>query len=119
MYSLLLWFINGAALWVTAQTIKGIHINGFLTAMLAALVLAAANHILLPILTILTLPITVLTLGIFWLVLYGGMLKLSAAIIPGFAVDGWLPAIIGAIFLAVVQGVFRFGFMAIVGPWKN
>lgn len=115
IYSLILWFINGAALWVTARTIKGIHISGFGTALLAALVLATANHFLLPLLTILTLPITVLTLGVFWLVLYGGMLKLAAAIIPGFAVDGWLPAIIGAIFLAIVQGVFRFGFRAIAG----
>ena len=107
---LITWLLNAAALMFTANMIKGIHISGFIVALLAALVLAVANTILLPVLTILTLPLTLVTLGIFWFVLYGAMLKLAAALIPGFSIDGWFPAIVGALLLTVVQAVFHYAF---------
>lgn len=107
---LITWLLNAAALMFTANMIKGIHISGFFVALLAALVLAAANSILLPILTVLTLPITIVTLGIFWFVLYGAMLKLAAALIPGFSIDGWFPAIVGALLLTIVQAIFHYVF---------
>ncbi|WP_218110251.1 phage holin family protein [Oligoflexus tunisiensis] len=107
IHSLIIWLLNAAALMVTANVIKGMHVNGFTSALLAALVLAVANHFLLPILTFLTLPLTVVTLGIFWFVLYGAMLKISAALIPGFTINGWLPAIIGSIVLTIIQWLFR------------
>jgi putative membrane protein len=110
IHSLIIWLLNAAALMVTSHVIKGMQINGFVSALLAALVLAVANHFLLPILTILTLPLTVVTLGIFWFILYGAMLKISAAVIPGFTINGWLPAIIGAIVLTIIQWVFRAAF---------
>ncbi|MCX6128752.1 MAG: phage holin family protein [Proteobacteria bacterium] len=109
---LVTWILNAIALMFTANIIRGIHISGFFVALMAALVLSAANTILLPILTVLTLPLTVVTLGIFWFFLYGAMLKLSAALIPGFSIDGWLPAIFGALLLALVQGIFHFAFKA-------
>lgn len=107
IHSLIIWLLNAAALMVTSHVIKGMQVNGFVSALLAALVVAVANHFLLPILTILTLPLTVVTLGIFWFILYGAMLKISAAVIPGFTINGWLPAIIGAIVLTMIQWVFR------------
>jgi putative membrane protein len=110
IHSLIIWLLNAAALMVTANVIKGMQVNGFMTALLAALVLAVANHFLLPILTFLTLPLTVVTLGIFWFVLYGAMLKISAAVIPGFTINGWLPAIIGSIVLTIIQWLFRAAF---------
>jgi putative membrane protein len=110
IHSLIIWLLNAAALMVTSHVIKGMQVNGFVSALLAALVLAVANHFLLPILTILTLPLTVVTLGIFWFILYGAMLKISAAVIPGFTINGWLPAIIGAIVLTIIQWVFRAAF---------
>ena len=110
LYSLFLWLIHAAALSVTANSIKGIHLSGFGAALAASVVLTVANHFLLPVLTILTLPLTVVTLGFFWLLLYGAMLKLAAAVIPGFIITGWFPAMIGAVFLAVVHGLFRFVF---------
>lgn len=110
IHSLIIWLLNAAALMVTSHVIKGMQVNGFVSALLAALVLAVANHFLLPILTILTLPLTVVTLGIFWFVLYGAMLKISAAVIPGFTINGWLPAIIGSIVLTIIQWVFRAAF---------
>ncbi|HET9235829.1 MAG TPA: phage holin family protein [Oligoflexus sp.] len=110
IHSLIIWLLNAAALMVTSHVIKGMQVNGFVSALLAALVLAVANHFLLPILTILTLPLTVVTLGIFWFILYGAMLKISAAVIPGFTINGWLPAIIGSIVLTIIQWVFRAAF---------
>lgn len=107
LHSLIVWLLNAAALMVTSNVIKGMYISGFGSALLAALVVAVANHFLLPILTILTLPLTVVTLGIFWFVLYGAMLKLSAALIPGFTIAGWFPAIVGALVLTVIQWLFR------------
>ncbi len=110
VHSLIIWLLNAAALMVTANVIKGMQVNGFVSALLASLVLAVANHFLLPILTFLTLPLTVVTLGIFWFVLYGAMLKISAAVIPGFTINGWLPAIIGSIVLTIIQWLFRTAF---------
>lgn len=110
VHSLIIWLLNAAALMVTANVIKGMQVNGFVSALLASLVIAVANHFLLPILTFLTLPLTVVTLGIFWFILYGAMLKLSAAVIPGFTINGWLPAIIGSIVLTVIQWLFRTAF---------
>jgi putative membrane protein len=110
IHSLIIWLLNAAALMVTSHVIKGMQVNGFVSALLAALVLAMANHFLLPVLTILTLPLTVVSLGIFWFILYGAMLKISAALIPGFTINGWLPAIIGSIVLTVIQWIFRAAF---------
>ncbi len=110
IHSLIIWLLNSAALMVTANVIKGMHIKGFVSALLAALVLAVANHLLLPVLTILTLPLTIVTLGLFWFVLYGAMLKISAAVIPGFAIQGWLPAIVGSVVLTIIQWLFRAAF---------
>ncbi len=113
VHSLIIWLLNAAALMVTANVIKGMQVNGFVSALLASLVLAVANHFLLPILTFLTLPLTVVTLGIFWFVLYGAMLKISAAVIPGFTINGWMPAIVGSIVLTVIQWLFRTAFKTI------
>jgi putative membrane protein len=110
IHSLIIWLLNSAALMVTANVIKGMEVKGFVSALLAALVLAVANHFLLPILTFLTLPLTIVTLGIFWFVLYGAMLKIAAAVIPGFTINGWLPAIIGSIVLTLIQWLFRAAF---------
>ncbi len=110
IHTLITWMLNAVALLVTANIIPGMILKGFGAALAASLILALANVLLLPILRILTWPITVLTLGIFWLILNGAMLKLTAVLVPGFKIVGWLPAIIGAIFLTIIQAVFRFAF---------
>ncbi len=110
IHALVTWLLNACALMVTSHLIPGMEIRSFGVAFLAALVLAVVNTLVLPLLTVLTLPLTVLTLGIFWLFLNGAMLKLAAAMIDGFAVKGWLAAVVGAIVLTVIQGLFRFVF---------
>jgi len=86
----------------------GIETKGFFAALIAAVVIAAANVVLWPILFFLTLPINVLTLGLFTFVINGMILKFTAAILPGFSVDSWMSAIFGAIVLSFVQMVLRY-----------
>lgn len=105
--AVIVWILNAFAIMLTANLLPGMAIDGFITAMLAALVLAIAHTLLFPLLVLLTLPITILSFGLFLLVLYGAMLKITASMIDGFQVDGWLPAIFGAIILSLVQTLFR------------
>ena len=110
LQALVTWLLNASALMVTSHLIPGMRIQGFSTALVAALVLAVVNTLVLPLLTLLTFPLTLLTLGVFWLFLNGAMLKLTASIIQGFAVNGWLAAVVGAIVLTLIQAIFRMVF---------
>ena len=105
MRLLLLWILNAIALLAVTYLLPSIQISGFGTALLAALVLGFINTLVRPILAILTLPITVLTLGIFYLVLNGLLFWLASALLPGFRVDGFVPAMVGAILYGVITWV--------------
>ena len=105
MRLLLLWILNAIALLAVTYLLPSIQISGFGTALLAALVLGFINTLVRPILAILTLPITVLTLGIFYLVLNGLLFWLASALLPGFQVQGFIPAMIGAILYSVITWV--------------
>ena len=105
MRLLLLWILNALALLAVTYLLPSIQISGFGTALLAALVLGFINTLVRPVLAILTLPITVLTLGIFYLVLNGLLFWLASALLPGFQVQGFIPAMIGAILYAVITWV--------------
>ncbi|MFQ5679549.1 MAG: phage holin family protein [Gemmatimonadota bacterium] len=96
------WLINAAALYLTARLVPGILIQGAGALLVAALVIGFINAVVRPILLILTLPITVLTLGLFYLVLNGLLLYLAAALTPGFALAGFGTAVIGALVLSVI-----------------
>jgi putative membrane protein len=85
-------------------------VDGCLTALLAGLVLGVVNALLKPLLVVLTLPITVLTLGLFLLVINALLLWLAAAIVPGFRVRGFGPALLGALLLSI----FSFGLTLVV-----
>jgi len=105
MRLLLLWILNAIALLAVTYLLPSIQISGFGTALLAALVLGFINTLVRPVLAILTLPITVLTLGIFYLVLNGLLFWLASALLPGFQVQGFVPAMIGAILYGVITWV--------------
>lgn len=107
MHLLIVWFLNAVALLLTAYLVPGFRIGNFGTALVAALVVGLANAGLWPVLILLTLPINILTLGLFTFVVSATILKLAAALVRDFAIDGWLPAIFGAVVLAVVQAVVR------------
>lgn len=100
---LLNWLVNALALYLMARLMPGIEIRGFGTAMIATIVLALADWTLGSVLRFVALPITFLTLGLFSWVIKGLMLKVTSMFTPGFRVDGCLPAILGALVLAIVS----------------
>jgi putative membrane protein len=106
MNFLIHWVIVAAALLVVPYIVPGFQIGGFGTALVAAAVLGAVNLLIKPILTLITLPINVLTLGLFSLVINALMLKLAAGLVPGFAIQGFWPALVGGIVLALVNMAF-------------
>lgn len=104
---LLRWLASAAALIIVSQIVPGISVSGFAAALWAALVIGLVNATLGTLLKILTFPLTVLTLGIFWFVINALMLELASAFVPGFHVAGFIPAFLGAIVLALVNLVMR------------
>ena len=91
--------LSALALLLTAAVVPGIHASGFVAALVAALALALVNGFLRPILVLLTLPITVVTLGLFLLVINAGMLLLVGNVVTGFSVHGWAAALVGSLVL--------------------
>ena len=100
---LLHWFVTGVALGVAAWILPGIHVASPIALVVAALVLGFVNAVIRPVLVIVTLPITLLTLGLFYLVVNGAAFGLAAAIVPGFTVDSLLWAILGALVVGLVS----------------
>lgn len=103
MKLILRWLINAAALMVIAYYLPGIVVSGFYAALIAALVLGLVNALIRPILVVLTLPINILTLGLFTLVINALMFWFAASIVKGFYVAGFMPAFWGALIMAVVS----------------
>jgi len=97
------WLVIAAALWVTAYILPGVNVGSWQTLAIAALVLGLINAVIRPILTILTLPITVLTLGLFYLVVNGFTFLLASRIVPGFEVASFWWAVLGALIVSVVS----------------
>jgi putative membrane protein len=102
-FFLLHWLVSGVAVLATSKLIPGFKVSGFLSACLAALGIGLANAILWPILFFLTLPINILTLGLFTFIVNGAVLKIAAAVLPGFEIKSWLSAIFGSIVLSIVS----------------
>jgi putative membrane protein len=108
MLNLLLdWILSAVAIFLVAYVVPGFEISGFAAALLAALVVGLVNATLGLVLKILTFPLTIVTLGIFWIVINALMLMLAASFVPGFSIQGFLPAFIGAIVLSLVNLVLR------------
>lgn len=105
--ALLHWIVSALALLATAYMVPGFKVSGFVAALIAAVVVGIGNAILWPLLAFLTLPLTILTFGLFLFVVNGIVIKICAAIVPGFEVTTWTAAIIGAIVLTIFSAVFR------------
>ncbi len=111
IYLILHWIVSALALGITAFLTPGFRVRGFFTAMIATLLLAAANYFIRPFLIFLALPITVITLGAFIFVIDAIILRLCAAVLSGFEITGWIWAIMGAIILSVTSGMLHFLFI--------
>ena len=103
---LLHWLVTAIALGAAAYIVPGIHITSGPVLIIAALVLGFVNAIVRPVLVVLTLPLTVLTLGIFYFIVNGAAFGLAAALVPGFTVASLGSAILGAVVVALVSWVF-------------
>ena len=97
------WFVTAIALGVASWVVPGIHVTSWPALLVAALVLGFVNAVIRPVLVIVTLPITVLTLGLFYLVINGLAFALAAAIVPGFEVDSLLRAMLGALVVGLIS----------------
>ena len=102
---LLVWILNAVALLVVAYILPGITVASFGSALIAALVLGLLNAVVKPLLILLTLPLTIVTLGLFLLVLNALVFWFAGSILKGFQVDGFWWAVIGAIVYSIVSGL--------------
>ncbi len=91
------------ALFVAAHLVEGIHVDDIYTAGIVAVLLGALNIIVRPILVVLTLPITILTLGLFLLVLNAALFWFVGSFVDGFDVEGFLPALLGSIIVSLLS----------------
>jgi putative membrane protein len=105
MNLLLSWLINALALIGISYLMPSVSVSNFVTALIVALVLGLLNTLIRPILLILTLPITLLTLGLFALVINGLMFWLAAQFVTGFQVAGFLAAFIAALLYSVITTI--------------
>ena len=96
------WLVNAAALYVAVALVPGIEATGARAILIAAVVIGLINATLKPIAVLLTLPLTVITLGLFYLCVNGAMLYLTAALTPGFRLAGFGSAVLGAIIVSIV-----------------
>src|SRR5512140_3588052 len=104
MGSLLLrWLVNSLALYIVTLVVDGIRYDTLVTLVIAALVLGLLNAVVKPILFWLTLPLTIVTLGIFLIVLNAIMLQITALLVPGFTISTFFAAFIGAIILGILS----------------
>lgn len=103
MVSLLLrWVLSALALLAVAYLYPGVRVESFLAAAIAALALGLANALIRPVLVILTLPVTILTLGLFLFVINAALFWLVAQVIKGFAVEGFLAALVGSLLYSLI-----------------
>jgi putative membrane protein len=97
--------VNAATIALAAAQVPGIRLEGATPALLAGVVLGLINALVRPMLVVLTFPLTLLTLGLFLLVLNGLCLAVTAWFVPGFDIDNFLSAVLGALFISVVSWV--------------
>ncbi len=97
------WFVSALSIYIIAYLMVGVNVSSFEATLLAAAILGIVNTFIKPLLIVLTLPISVITLGLFTFIINGIVLKLTAGLVSGFEVRGLLDAIIGSILISAVN----------------
>lgn len=95
--------LTAVALLIVANVVSGVHVGGFIPALIGALILGVVNAFVRPIMIVLTLPLTVLTLGLFLFVVNALMFWLAAALVPGFQIGGFGAALLGSVLLTILN----------------
>lgn len=104
---LITWLVTAISLIITAFVVPGIAVSSFVSAAIAAVVLGLVNAIIKPLLILLTLPLTILTLGLFLLVVNAIAFALVGYFSPGLTVSGFFPALFGSVVLSFVSGLLN------------
>ena len=99
------WILMAVAVWIVARVVPGISVSGPVAALIAALVIGLVNATIGLLLKIITFPLAILTFGLFWFVINALMLELAAALVPGFHVQDFKAALLGAILLSIVSSL--------------
>ena len=99
--------VSALAVIITSFILPGVHMESAVTGIIVAAVLAVLNAVVKPLLVILTIPITLVTLGLFLLVINAGIIMLAGKIVPGFSVNGFWTAFLFSIILSLVTSVFN------------
>ncbi len=107
MRLLLNWVLSALAVWIVSHVVPGISVSGPMAALIAALAIGFINATVGFLLKVLTFPLTLLTLGLFWFVINAAMLKLASVLVRGFEVRTFLAAFIGAIVLSLVNSLLH------------
>lgn len=106
LHLLLMWLLAAVVIYLTALVLPGVHLEGFVRALVVALVLGLLNSLVRPVLVVLTLPITVLTLGLFLLVINAGLIAFAGWLLTGFDVDNFGWAVLAAAMISLLNLVF-------------
>ena len=115
MNILLRWVINALAIMAAAYIVPGVFVGGFWAALVVALILGLLNVFLKPLLVLLTLPLTIVTLGLFIFVINALIVLLVGNIVPGFFVAGFWPALLFSLILTLINSFFG----TLEGPAAN
>lgn len=110
MKALANWLVKALILLLTTYFVPGFTIDSLIVALIAVLVIGLFNIFIKPLLLFLTLPINILTLGLFTFVVNAVLLYLAAQVVPGFHIDSFLTAVVGALVIAVLSGLFALVF---------
>lgn len=103
MRLLLIWILNALALLTVANFVPGIHLDSFVDALVAAFFLGLVNALIRPLLLLLTLPVTLLTLGLFIFVINGLLFWFVGSVLKGFVVDGFWFGVLGAVLYSIIS----------------
>jgi putative membrane protein len=101
------WIVSALAVWITSRVVPGFEVSGAAAALTAAVVIGLVNATLGLILKILTFPLTLLTLGLFWLIINAMMLEFASVFVPGFHLASFKAAFLGAIVLMLVNMLLK------------
>lgn len=101
------WVLFALGLIIVAYLVPGISISGFFAALVATLVIGIINLYIKPILQVLTLPINILTLGLFTLIINALLFMLAAYLVPGFHVNGFIPALVGSVLFSIFSMIIN------------
>ncbi len=116
---LLIWVLNALALLAVASFVPGIHVDGFGAALIAAFFLGLVNTLIRPLLLLFTLPVTVLTLGLFIFVINGTLFWLVGSVLRGFIVDSFWHGVLGALLYSIFTWALSSAAAQLIRPHKQ